>query len=282
MKTALILSMTVLAFSTNNNYEDLLRKATDSHTAEDFKAAFTYSQEILKINPNDPFAHYYTAEYYGFETKFNKAYEHYTAAIDNNVSYPSAYYMRAVTDLILNKNLGFCSDIKVVNEIIEEDPVYSYLREHEYGSKLFIYCDLYEYIKTYDNSAAELNYNGAILADNGFYDGAQLFFNQAITENPEYDMAYFNLSVCFQGTEKEEEYLLKTIEINPNNDGAYRNLAQYYWDIGTDELKEKALSYWVVAANLGNEPSQIWLEDNGYNWDNQWSKKIKLPQGMKF
>ena len=62
MKTALILSMTVLTFSSTNNYEDLLNKASNAYDAQDFKSAFTHSQEILKINPNDPFAHYYIAQ----------------------------------------------------------------------------------------------------------------------------------------------------------------------------------------------------------------------------
>jgi tetratricopeptide (TPR) repeat protein len=58
-------------------------------------------------------------------------------------------------------------------------------------------------------------------------------------------------------------YYQKAISIDPNYSLAYYNMGVAYSDM---ENYTQALYNYRKAAQLGNENAQIWLEDNGYDW----------------
>jgi|TARA_Y100000310_G_C20534666_1_gene740264 tetratricopeptide (TPR) repeat protein len=231
---------------------DLIEKATKFYFSEEYDSSYVYGLEVLNINPDNAHANFYVGDYYGFKGEFEKALDHYNIAINNKPDLTLAYYQRAVTRMILEFNLEFCSDIETLDELITKDPDYNYLKENE----VFKLCEVYKIDQP-------LNDTGIYLAQNGNCGYANLFFNQSLILNPLNDKSYYNLSLCSQGTEREKEFLLKTIEINPKNDGAYRNLGQYYLDKGEKEI---AMRYFVKSAQLGNIDVQNWLKSEGHSY----------------
>ena len=209
---------------TNLEY-DLIGKATKFHFSQEYDSSYVYGTQVLNINPNNANANFYVGYYYGLKEEFKKALNHYNIAINNNSDFYLAYYQRAVTRMIVDSNLEFCSDVEILNELISKSSDYNFLKEKE----VFLLCDIYKIDQP-------LNNTGIYLAQNGNCGYANLFFNQSLIVNPLNDKSYYNLSLCSQGTEKEKEYLLKAIEINPQNDGAYRNLGQHYFDKGEKEI----------------------------------------------
>ena len=255
--------------------ESLSAKATAYYFNSEYDLANEYSQKILKLNPYNPEANFYTAEYYAFSGDFKKAVEFFNIAIDNEPDFILAYYQRAIARMIANQNLTFCSDLEMVIELVNKFPEFEYLKE-ERAPELYDVCELYikgaEVENFYDNPKEYLVEIGQYLTEIGSCGFATLFFNQAITDNPLNDYAYTSKSSCIEG-EKKAELLYKAISINPNNDIAYSYLGMYY--IEEDE-SQKGIKYLKKSAKLGNEAviewfehsdTKEWLETLNFNWE---------------
>ncbi len=83
-----------------------------------------------------------------------------------------------------------------------------------------------------------------IKSQKGEYKAAIENYKNVVSRNPCHPEAFFNLALCSQKLEIDDEaieYYLKALEINPNLDDAYNNLALIYQNRGDYDSAEKYL-----------------------------------------
>ena len=233
-------------------------KATNFYLEELYDSSYMYSDKILSIDSTNDVAYFFIAEFYSFNGSFEKAYQMYSKSIQHDPTVIRVYYNRALASMALNRDLQFCSDVAIVNNLIAKEPdsTKTYYESNKEKSPLFNLCKLKEYVEDGNDSFTN---TGIYLLDAGVSFYATLFFNEAIRINPLNDKAYYNMSLCYIGEKEEEENLLKAIQINPKNDWAHRNLGYYYYKL---KKIDKAIDSFEEAADLGNIESKKWLLDN--------------------
>jgi tetratricopeptide (TPR) repeat protein len=99
---------------------------------------------------------------------------------------------------------------------------------------------------TYDPKYAPAYYNiGVVYSELQQYQEALFNYNKAIELNPYYSEAYCNIGVIYKNMDRLEEaisYYEKAVSINPNFDIAKHNLAIAYTDLGTKVKNEGRLN----------------------------------------
>lgn len=189
-KHLMILPFLTITTLLAENMEILMEKATNYYYDAKYDLAYEYSMKILEINDKHPYANFYIGDYYGFEGEFDKALRYYDLAIEYHThkEFELAYYQRALTKLVLNKDLSYCDDIKVLKEVFEVDDTYQYLEEEH--NQLFGLCDL---------STAKPNLlisTANFLAQVGSCTYSLLFYNEAADKGNSYDLIHYDKSIC--------------------------------------------------------------------------------------
>jgi Tfp pilus assembly protein PilF len=136
----------------------------------------------------------------------------------------------------------------------------------------------------YPNQPLLFNLIGACYKKLDQLEGAIKMFGVAISLNPDYSEAHFNLGVTFQDLNQKKsakESYLRAIEINPNYAEAHNNLGNVLRDLG--ELKASIESFeWAIAYkydyaeahnNLGNTLSDFGQTDSAID---SFKKAISL------
>lgn len=140
---------------------------------------------------------------------------------------------------------------------------------------------------------ALLNALGTILASRGEYDKAEDHFSRAITTDPGYGDAYYNLGLLqsrlFRQVEAVENFI-KAVKLNPNDCGAHNVLGVIYHSQGKNLLAKghfiKALEASPLFKNaLLNLFEVCW--DNGYydealTWVERLMKTLKTADRLHF
>ena len=85
---------------------------------------------------------------------------------------------------------------------------------------------------------------------------AEYYYKKSIEINPNYDGAYSNLATCYRGKGNFElaiEFFNKALKINPNNSEAYNNLGLVYKDLGNSD---KAIEHYLKSLELNSNNIQ--------------------------
>ena len=185
-----LLPILILTISFTQELDGLIEQATTHYFDEEYDLAYKYSMKVLEIDDEHPYANFYIGDYYGFEGEFDKALKYYDVAIENHThkEFELAYYQRALTKLVLNKDLSYCEDIQVLKEVFEVDDTYKYLEEEH--NQLFGLCDL---------STAKPNLlisTANFLAQVGSCTYSLLFYNEAVDKGTSYDLIHYDKSIC--------------------------------------------------------------------------------------
>jgi len=101
----------------------------------------------------------------------------------------------------------------------------------------------------YPNEPLLFNLIGACYKEQGQLEGAAKMFQVAISINPKYAEAYFNLGVVHQALNRLEDAVvsyMKAIEITPNYPEAYNNLGTSLYELGRLKSSIESLE-WAVA-----------------------------------
>ena len=241
----------------------LLTEAENHYEKKEYKQAINTSTEAINIDSTLWKAYFIRGESYGFIGEFKNALKDYSRVINLNsdtTHYILSLYQRATTQMALGIRAKYiCKDLKIVGEQVAKHTDLQYLKEN--GYILFEICSTVE--ETED--ITELLNFGTFLASKGYLIEAIPIFNEVVYSDSTRDRAYNNLANCYYDLGKKEQalpYLLKTIEINPENEQALQTLSDYYYNIDL----ELSLKYARKSAQLGNKSIQQWLEKNGYEW----------------
>ena len=228
-------------------------KAANYYFDREFESADKYGKKILSIDSTNSSSYLYIGDYHASNKEFKKSYKYLSLSIEYDKENIFAYYSRALSSMIISNDLRFCSDIDVVEDLMEKDPDFEYLKDR---SPMFLLCEAKHEI--INNSWSFVD-SGIQLLVEGHTIWGRMFLNEAIRLQPDNDKAHYNISISYAGEKKEEEHLLKAIEINPQNDWAHRNLGYHYYNSNNDT---KAVEYFENAAALGNTESKEWLLNN--------------------
>ena len=248
---------------TQINTEELITKAENHYDKSEYEQAINTATEAINIDSTLWKAYFIRGESYGFIGEFKNALKDYSRVINLNsdtTHYILSLYQRATTQMALGIRAKYiCKDLKIVGEQVAKHTDLQYLKEN--GYILFEICSTVE--ETED--ITELLNFGTFLASKGYLIEAIPIFNEVVYSDSTRDKAYNNLANCYYDLGKKEQalpYLLKTIEINPENEQALQTLSDYYYNIDL----ELSLKYARKSAQLGNKSIQQWLEKNGYEW----------------
>jgi len=91
------------------------------------------------------------------------------------------------------------------------------------------------------------------LFKNNEYEGAAALFEKVIKREPDLEIAYYNLGVCYLALEQYEKAttnIKRSIELYPDNINAYTNLGKIYMKLGDNE---KAIEWFNKAVELKPE-----------------------------
>jgi len=241
--------------------EIIFENAKEYYFKGEYKEAIMSATQVINVDSTFSDAYFIRGDSYGFIGDFNNALLDYNRAINLNPDFVLALYQRAITQLTLGLSSNdICNDLSKVKELITIQNDFQFLIDK--SPDTFVMC---EQIKQTQNVSELLNI-GTIYASGGRYLEAIAILHEVIYRDPLKDKAYNNIALCYYNLgdkEKALKYHLKTIEVNPNNVQALRSLGDSYYELGNLDL---SLKYIKKAAQLGNEPSQKWLKNNGYNW----------------
>ena len=170
--------------------ENLMQDAAKYNINREFEKAYQCSIKALEISPNDPFAFFFIGDYHGSNGDFNIAIEYYDKAIENHEDsiFEVAHYQRAATNMILNKDLSYCADIKILEEYFKENDDAKFLKDEH--PEIFGLCTFTE------SRPDELIYFANLLANKGYCGYSQLIYNEASKEGTRYDLELYDKSVC--------------------------------------------------------------------------------------
>jgi len=185
-----ILPYLIISVLFSNDFRELTTKATEHYFNQEYELAYKYSLEILEVSENHPYAHFYIGCYYGFKGEFEKTLHHYDIAIENHTSnvFELAYYQRAITKVVIYKDLTYCEDINVLKEVFKEDDTYQYLEEEHVT--VFGLCQL-------ASSPPHLLISSAnFLGQTGSCDYSLLFYNEALKNGTKEELAAYDNSLC--------------------------------------------------------------------------------------
>lgn len=255
--------------SNNLSATDWYQKGYNAYELKELDNAFLYFQKAIELNPKYDFAYNALGILHYDKGYYDKAISLYEKALELNPKLEITYI-----------NLGNAYFIK--NDIVKA------IVQYEKSIKLNPnYAESYFGLGTTsvqkgDNDEAISFFEKAIELNPNFYsaylhlgytyyskrdiDKAIIIFKKAIEISPKSDGAYNNLGILYfeKGYVDEAISLYeKAIECNPKNDRAYHNLGNAYFKNGN--LKKQIENY-TMAAQLGNQESQKWLNDNGYTW----------------
>ena len=184
------LLVTTIVFSSYE--EELILKATEYHFEQDFKNAYKYSVEALVYYPEHPYAYLYIGNYFSSIGKFHTAMGYYDKAINYHYSsvFSEAYWERAFSKIVVNKDLSYCEDIHVIEEHFTIDDTYKYLEEkHEI---------IWGLCKLSSSSPKILIDSANILAGKDLCFYSLLFYNEASKNGTSEELANYNNSLCKQ------------------------------------------------------------------------------------
>ena len=139
-KILIIFPYLLISILYTEDLDVLVEKATNYYFNEKYDLAYEYSIKALKIDSMHPYANFYIADYYGFQRDYKKALNHYNIAIENftHKTFVLAHYQRAITKIVLNEDLDYCSDIKKVKKAITNDSSYQFLEDR--NPRIFNIC----------------------------------------------------------------------------------------------------------------------------------------------
>ena len=243
--------------------EELLKIATEHYSKGEYKEAINYATQVIDIDSSLSDAYFFRGESYGFIGEFNNALNDYSKVINLNsdtTHYILSLYQRAYTQIALGiRAENICNDLKIVGEQVAKHTDLQYLKE-----KGYIHFEICSKVEEAKDITELLNF-GTFLASEGFVIEAIPVLKEVIYRDPSRDKAHNNIANCYYDLGEKEQaltYLLKTIEINPENEQALQTLSDYYYNIDL----ELSLKYARKSAQLGNKSIQQWLEKNGYEW----------------
>ena len=116
---------------------------------------------------------FFIGDYHGSNGDFNIAIEYYDKAIENHEDsiFEVAHYQRAATNMILNKDLSYCEDIKILEEHFKENDDAKFLKDEH--TEIFGLCMFS------DSRPDELVHAANLLANKGYCGYSQLIYNEA-------------------------------------------------------------------------------------------------------
>lgn len=222
-------------FSANaQNARELLQKAKEALDKNQIQECIALSKQVieLKYNISEAYitmglAHYAFSEY-------DKAIDAYTRAIELDKQYKDAYYNRGVAYYWLSKNTQALSDFKKAIELDKKDA-------RTYTALGVLYTKLAENEK-----------------DKKYIQIAQDSYLQAISANPSYPSAYYNLALLEseKHPKKALEHLNTYISLKKDADG-FLLRGMIYNDL--KKFKEAILDF-DEALKLKNYDPQIYSE----------------------
>lgn len=116
-----------------------------------------------------------------------------------------------------------------------------------------------EMLERYPTNPNALFYKAGLLFNEGNYDGAIEYLKRCIEYNKDYARAYWYLGIIYgrqNHDSQAEEYLRKSIELNPNT-AARANLAELYASQGKFDLANEEISSYFKYATHPNQYSYI-------------------------
>ena len=174
----------------SESLEKLMLDATKYNLDREFEKAYHCSTKALKLAPNHPYAYFYIGDYHGSIGEYNMAIEYYDKAIKYHTTgvFPVAHYQKALTNMIVNQDLSYCTDINILEDHFTKDDTYLYIKEEH--SEVFGLCTISEL------RPDELVYTANELAKMGHCMYAHFIFNEASKEGTRYDLDNYDKSVC--------------------------------------------------------------------------------------
>lgn len=107
---------------------------------------------------------------------------------------------------------------------------------------------------------------GDVSRDQGEYDRAQSYYNNAVRINPRYAPAYKGLGrtyTLWNNYSKAIHSYQKAVQIDPNDADTYCLIADLYKRQGNAQREQNS---YKKAARLGNQAAQQWLVKKGLSW----------------
>ncbi len=186
----IILLLTTPLFT--DSTEELMKEATIYNLNHEFKKAYDLSIKALEINPNDPFAYFFIGDYYGSLGKYKIALENYDKSIRyyNIGVLPQAHYQKALTTMIVNKDLSYCTDINILENHFKEDDTFLFLKEEHL--ELFYLCEATQF------KTDELVHIANVFAEKGHCWPSKILFNEASKVGSVYDLDKYDKSICYK------------------------------------------------------------------------------------
>ena len=189
IKTLGVLTLLLINPILTESIEQLMREATKHNANREFEKAYKISIKALEISPKDPYALFYIGDYHGWNGDFEKAIDYYNKAIKNHDEiFAVAYYQKAITNMVLNQDLSYCSDIKIITEHFKTNDQFSFLKDEH--PMVFGLCDITEL------SSDKLIFLANELAKRNHCTYAHIVFNEAKKEGTRYDIEQYDTSIC--------------------------------------------------------------------------------------
>ena len=188
-KIFLLIPLLLTTFVFSSYEEQLLEKATKHYFEKEFKKAYDLSVQALIYYPKHPYAHLYIGTYFSSIGKVHDAINYFDKAISYHDSvFPTAHWERAFCKMIINKDLSYCEEIKVIKENLAIDDSHKYLEDEH--PVFFGLCELS------NRSPSSLIKNANYLASHGYCSFSQMFYNEASKNGSSYVLANYDESLC--------------------------------------------------------------------------------------
>jgi tetratricopeptide (TPR) repeat protein len=230
--------------------------------------------KAIELDPKDSMAYYSRGSAYHRFGNYKQAVQDYTKVIEMNPKDTSAYYRRGIAYAGLGNRKEAIQDY---DKVIELDPKHAAVG---YVWRGIVYYDLGNYkqaIRDY-NKAIELardkeigakayNNRGIAYEKKGNYKQAIGDYNKAIELDPKLIEAYLCRGGLYDFVLRNYKKAMKdynsAIELNPKFAAAYYDRGNAY---GRHGNRERSIQDLKVAATLGHQGAQNFLENEGIDW----------------
>ena len=172
-------------------YDHILEQATEYYFNGEYEKAYEYSIKGLEFSPNHPYLNFYIGDYYGFQGNPKEALKYFDIAIANHTHdiFPTALYQRGIAKMLVNKDLSFCDDIKIVKKSFESDDTYAHMEEN--NPQIFLICSYSEGMFPH-----ELIDTANLLAEENYCAYSYLFYNEASKNGTWKELSKYDNSKC--------------------------------------------------------------------------------------